>query len=1050
MNLVRASLRHPVVVLALVLAAMLFGGVSLTTIPVQLTPDVERPVITVRTNWPGAAPADVEREIITQQENALKGVDGLQDMTSAARRGGASITLEFGLETNMADAMLDVSNRLNQISSYPDEAKEPRLDTAGSEDTPIASLVLERLPGNERPMTSYGDLADNRIANTLERVPGVALVRVYGTGERQLQIEIDPVRLAMYRLSVSDVISALRNANISTSAGFVNEGKRRYLVRIDGDLNTVDRVTSVLLRSERNAFGLQSARITVGDIANVKFGYEDSRMVLRSLGQPAMSMSVLAESRTNVMDTMERVRQEIDKLNATILKKEGVHLGIIYDQTDYVRNAIDLVLQNVYVGGALAALILLAFLRSGRATLIVSLSIPISIIGTFLGMSLLGRSLNVISLAGLAFAVGMVVDAAIVVLENIFRHRELGMSRARAAEVGARQVWEAVLVSSLTTVVVFIPLLLMKDEVGQLFRDIAVAVVVSVCLSMLVAITVIPVLARRILGKRRESSSLPPLPVLGPMAGAIQNGLMHLIAIITAKRRTAILTVGIVACSSIALTATLTPKLEYLPEGNRNMAFGAVRPPPGYNLDMVMQIADRIENAVRPLWAKNTGPDSLPGQPPKIEHFSFRAFGSGYIEVIATSVDPSRVAELIPVMRKPIFDEPGTYGFMSQPSLFSRHGGGARAILVNISGDDLATLADVARTLAAKIGDVFPRRDGYQLQPRPGLELGTPEIRLHPDPVRLRDAGVSARDFAYSIDVFNDGMQVSELTIGNDRVDLTLKAPDALASATQDIGNLPVVTADGTIVPARSLANIEITEGPAQIQHVDGLRTFSLQIRPPANVPLQETIERLEQEVIAPVLEAGIPKNVNVGISGVAGKLDTIWTELLWQLALAACIVFLLMAALFGSLRYPLMIMVTLPIAFAGGMASLGILNLFIHTPLDLLTALGFVILIGIVVNNAILLVHQSLYNHRQEGLSMVVAVREATRARLRPIFMSTLTSLFGMAPLVLFPGAGSELYRGLGAVVLGGLLLSMIMTLLVVPALMCLIPDGKAKRNLI
>jgi HAE1 family hydrophobic/amphiphilic exporter-1 len=759
-------------------------------------------------------------------------------------------------------------------------------------------------------------------------------------------------------------------------------------------------------------------------------------MVLRSMGEPAISFSLMAETDTNIMTAMDKVRAEIDEMNATLLPREGLRLRIVYDQTDYVRQAINLVVQNIYVGGTLAALVLFAFLRSARATLVISLAIPISTIGTFVGMTLLGRTINVISMAGLSFAVGMVVDAAIVVLENIYRYREQGLSRARAAEVGARQVWGAVLASSLTTIVVFVPLLLMKQETGQMFRDIAVAISVSITLSMLVAITVVPVLARRRLGPRGGDRAPLALPPLDGAARIFSSALDRILARITADRKSAILAVGGITAACLALTFPLLPKLEYLPEGNRNMAFGSVRPPPGYNLTTTKSIAERIENAVRPLWGPG---DSARGAPPRIDNFSFRAYENGYIEVSATAVDPTRVAELIPLMQAPIFDEPGTYGYMTQPSLFSRRSGSGRSIDIDISGDDMEDVAAVARG-SPVLERVFPRRAGYQMQPRPGLELGAPEVRLTPDPVRLRDAGVSASDFARSIDVFNDGMRVLEINVANQRIDLTLKGRDNVHDATQDIAKLPVVTADGTVVRAASLSEIEVTEGPTEIRHTEGRRTITLQLRPPNSVALQSAIERLRAEVVTPAIREGLPEGVRIEVSGVPGKLAATWSELIWQLLIAGGVVYLIMAVLFESLLYPLIIMITMPMASAGALVCLGLLNLFVYTPLDMLTMLGFVILIGTVVNNAILLVDQSLFLNRKEGLEMRRAVALASRSRVRPIFMSTLTSLFGMAPLVLFPGAGTELYRGLGAVVLGGLALSTFLTLLVVPALMCLV----------
>ena len=647
-----------------------------------------------------------------------------------------------------------------------------------------------------------------------------------------------------------------------------------------------------------------------------------------------------------------------------------------------------------------------------------------------------------ISLAGFAFAVGMVVDAAIVVLENIYRLRERGLPVAEAAYLGAKQVWGAVLVSALTTVMVFIPILALQLEIGQLFRDIAVAISVAVLLSLIVSITVIPALSRYLLTRRHGGdvdASRLHLPGVDGFASAFVAMVMGFTRRIVANRGLALLVVG--GTSTVALLGAwqFLPKLEYLPEGNRNLVFGVMIPPPGYNLETMTEIAEGIEADIRPHWASVTGPEAAPGEPPKIERFFFVASRARTF-LGAVSMEPQRAGELIEVLREPVFREPGTFGFINQPSVFGRGIGGGRRIDLDISGPELEQILGVAGRAVSKIVGALPLNEGNQLRPKPGLELGAPEVRVIPDRIRLADNGLTAQQLADTIDTFNDGLRVAEVTVGNDRLDLTIKGPQLHVTQTQGIDNLPVVTASGRIVPANSLADVILTAGPTEIRHRERFRTVTLEIRPAPGMALESALDILRERVIEPLEAEGLPPGTKIRLSGTADKLSQTWDAMVIQLLLALAIVYLVMAVLFESFIYPLVILLSVPLAAAGGVAGLAILNMFTFQPLDMLTLLGFVILIGIVVNNAILLVHQTLFHCRQGGMAPKDAILEATRDRIRPIFMSTLTSVFGMLPLVLFPGAGSELYRGLGSVVVGGLSLSAVLTLLIVPPMLSML----------
>ena len=1050
MNIINGAINRPTAVIAAVLLAVLFGLVALRTIPIQLAPDVNRPVITITTEWFGAAPVEVEREIINRQEEQLAGIEGLRAITGRSEQGRARITLEFRVGTNMDRALLLVANRLDRVTRYPEEVDQPTLDTAGSDDNAIAWFIVNQLEGNDRPVHEFGDFVADIIKERIERVPGVGRVNVFGGSEREIHIVVEPAALARYRLTVGEMANALRDANISLGAGDIDEGKRRYVVRTEGELNNLGVIREVLLRGHGD--GNSGGRVTVGDIAEVRFGYQEPGATIRYLGRPSIAFNAARQTGANVIEIMHGIRAAVAELNQSVVPGAGLRLRQVYDETVYINSAITLVQQNIWVGGTLAALILLLFLRSVRATVVISLAIPVSVVGAFVAMAGLGRSINVISLAGLAFAVGMVVDAAIVVLENIYRHKEAGRSNAHAAFLGAQQVWGAVLVSALTTVMVFIPVLVMQLEAGQLFRDIAVAISVAVTLSLLVSITVIPALSKRLLsegagggeGVGGGEAGKPAvrrifLPVIDHAAQRFAGAIAAFTdGVVRSKTRAFAITVAVTVIASVGAWQLL-PKLEYLPEGNRNLLFGIIIPPPGYNLGTTTKIAEGIENETKHLWAQDENDVASPDEPPKIARFFYVATRARtFLGVVA--VTPERVAELKPILSEPVFREPGTFGFITQPSIFGRGIGGGRKIDLDVSGPDLESVLQVANHAFGRIVGLFPRQDGHEWRPLPGLELGAPEVRIIPHRLRLSDSGVTAQEFARTIDAFNDGLRATQSTVDGKLVDIVLKGHAQSVQSTQGIGSLPIVTADGRVIPASSVADIVLTAGPTEIRHRERFRTITLEVRPSQTLPLESAIDLIRAQVIAPLEAGGLPSGVKLRLSGTADKLVETSNAMAINLGLSLVIVFLVMAVLFESFVYPLIILLSVPVAAAGGVAGLAVLNLYTYQALDMLTMLGFIILIGIVVNNAILLVHQTLHLIRQESLPADQAIRRATRNRIRPIFMSTLTSVFGMLPLVLFPGAGSELYRGLGSVVVGGLSLSAIITLLIVPPMMALL----------
>ncbi|MAV87030.1 MAG: acriflavin resistance protein [Rhodospirillaceae bacterium] len=1044
MNLIQLSIFRPTAVISVVLMVILFGWVSLQKIPIQMAPDVRQPVIIIKTSWRGASPTEVEREIVSKQEEALKGIEGLKRILGEAKTNSGVVTLEFSPGLDFNRTLLLTANRLDRVTGYPEEADEPEISTSGTEDNAIAWFSLTRLDGNERPMSTYGDFLRDVIQERFERIPGIGGVNLFGETEREVQIIVDPEKLALYRITIPEMVRKLRAENTSVTGGDINEGKRRYVVRTEGELSTLNQIRGILIRSEaKGNIGPNLGRVKLSDVADVQVAYKERFGRARFRGRPALGMNVTREQGANVLQTMKEVRATALALADGPVLAAGLKMRQVYDETDYINSSIDLVIQNIYYGGGLAILILILFLRSWRPTIVIGAAIPVSVIGTFVAMAFLGRSLNVVSLAGIAFAVGMVVDAAIVVLENIFRLRQQGMSSSEAAYRGTSQVWPAVLVSSLTTVMVFIPILFMDLEAGQLFRDIGVAISVSVILSLLVSVTLIPALSNYIFKNEKFSTGEKlRLPVVDVFASAFVKFWVSFAKYVVQRKAQALGFVCLVTFGAGFFAWVALPKIDYLPTGNRNLVIGFVQPPSGYNLDTMSRIMTRVQEKTRKYWADvpskaGKALEKVKGDVQKqIDRFFYVAL-RGRAFIAGTHIDDSKVSNLIPILQNPAREEPGTFAFVFQPSLWGRSIGSGRGINVDVMGPDLEQNYKIAQTVFFRLLSKFPPREGNRIRPKPGLSLGEPEIRITPNRLKLADNGVTSFELGQTIDALNDGLRIAEVTFEGKRLDLTLMGKGYEKETTQAIYQLPIVTQSGRIVPIEALSDIEVTNGPSQIRRINRFRTVTLQVSPKDNIPLEGAIDTIRDQVVAPMIERGLPDGVQIQISGSADKLQETWDEIIFDILLSIVIVYLVMAILFESFIYPLIVMLSVPVAAAGGLMGLSILNIFVDQSLDMLTMMGFIILIGIVVNNAILLVHQTLHHIREEGMLPGDAIEEATRNRVRPIFMSTLTSIFGMLPLVVFPGAGSELYRGLGSVVLGGLSLSAILTLALVPPIM-------------
>jgi HAE1 family hydrophobic/amphiphilic exporter-1 len=1024
MNAIKFSIEKPVTIIVGVVLIILFGIIGLTRMPYQLSPTVIEPEITVTTTWSGATPYEVEREIIEEQEKVLKGIPGLVEMESASFNSRGTVTLRFSIGTDADDALLRVSNKLDEVPSYPENVDKPIITATGAATSPVIWMVLKTTGDNPQSPYQYRTYFENNIRQYLERTTGVADLFIGGGIEKEMHIILQPEKLAAFGLTVSELIEILRAENINISAGVMGVGRRDYRIRTIGEFKSVADIENIVIRST----GRQ--RIRVSDLATVKFGYEKLATAMLHLGEEGIAIGVKPEPGANILELTDRLEAVVKRLNSEKLASEKIKLEWVYDQRPYIRGAIKLVRQNIIIGGTLAIIVLLVFLRSFISTLVVATAIPVSIIGTFIFMNLMGRNLNVISLAGIAFAVGMLIDSAIVVLENIDRHCSMGKSAFQAAYDGAREVWGAILASTLTTIAVFLPVIFMEQEAGQLFRDIAIAVTFAVGLSLFVSVSVIPMFSRRLFELSGSKDSCKTDIQVGSEVGSrLVNGIMAVVKGVTRNWMTRAGTILVFSIVSILGAWMLLPKAEYLPQGNRNLVISILIPPPGLSFDERKAIGEHIYRFNAPYFNKDN--DRFPG----IQNMFY--VGAEQIMLFgATSIHEQRAGEMLPLFRRTIFSIPGMFGVSTQAGVFQTSLGRGRTIEVNISGDDLNRIVEVAGAMYGAILKEIPQA---QIRPVPSLELLFPEVQLVPVRDRLKAVKLTARDFGIALDVLMDGRDIGDFKQeGQKKIDLILKASEADIHTPEKLYHSMIAIPDGRIVPVSSLSNLERTTGITQIRHLERQRTITLQVTPPFSIPLQQAMETINTRIIGPMGGQGKLQGTDVRQSGVADKLTETRQILQWDFILAAIIAYLLMAALFSNFIYPLIIMFTLPLAGVGGLLGLKLVNWIITPqPFDILTMLGFIILVGVVVNNAILIVHQALNNVRLDGMSHREAVLESTRTRLRPIYMSAATSIFGMLPLVLIPGPGSEFYRGLGSVVLGGLAVSTLFTVLVIPSLL-------------
>ena len=1027
---------------------VVLGIVATLRVPVQMIPDLDVRTVQVRTAWPGATPQDIEKEILIEQEEYLRSIPSLLRIEATASSGEARVELEFPHGVDINETLIRVNNALSQVPSYPDTVNQPRIYAESFSSNSFMYFRVAPLDGNPRglDMDMMRDFVSDNVRTRMENVPGVSSVEVWGGADRQIQILLNPAALAERGLTVGDVRDALRARNRDVTGGELETGKRRYLLRTIGRFNDIESLDRLILSNRAGQV------IRLGDVASVRLDhFEISRDAFVN-GKPVLFLAVNRELGSNVIEIKDGMFAEVERINDELLELAGMELRLNATDTVYVEQSIATVWRNLLLGAVLATLVMYLFLGSARMTLVGVIGIPICTIAAFIGLLLAGRTINVISLAGVAFSIGMTLDNTIVVLESIEWERRKGLKRLQAAVTGVQKVWPAVLASTLTTVLVFIPIVFIEEEAGQLYGDIAIGVSATILVSMLVAITVVPTAAANF-ALHDE--------VKGFGGGATDGGMRRVLGVVnwlieTAMRRAVVMLVTLVLCAGVIVG--LTPPAEYLPPGEEPKVFGRMNAPPGYNLGTMREIGHDVQEYFLP-YLDDEPEQFARGETavPALDYLIISIRASGLF-LIAEPRDKSQVNALMDAIDAKYSEYAGMRSFTTRGSIITSNDGGTRSINLDIFGPELEPIYDVATAAYNRAREVF---GNPRIQANPAtLSLSQPLIEIHPDWDRAAELGINTSDIGFTVAALTDGAYVDEFFLADDKIDMYLYSDAGPNASPQGLADMPVFTRGGGVVPLSSIANVVETVDTSTVRRVDGRRTVTLSIIPPETVALETGVGIVREDVLGYLRSNGtIPASVNIEISGASDQLEATQKSLTGNYLVALVLVYLVMVAIFTHWGYPLLIMTTIPLGVAGGIAGLALLNAVgaalpmlgfnaVHQPFDMISMLGFLILMGTVVNNPILIVHRAAENCRSGAMNAAEAVREAVESRLRPIAMSAITTIFGLAPLVFIPGEGTELYRGVGAIVLFGLAGAAIVTLTFLPAMTVMVLSWSQRRQ--
>jgi hydrophobic/amphiphilic exporter-1 (mainly G- bacteria), HAE1 family len=1032
MSIPRFAIHRPIMMAMICSIVILLGGISLTRLPVDLLPDIQQPTITVRVNYPGVGPLEMEELITRPLEQALSATAGLERINSTSQEGSSMLRLNFAWSLDLNEAMNDIRTRIDRVRGrLPEDAEPPTIFKFDSNSQPIMGIGVE---GNYDRVT-LREMAENILSPRLERVPGVASVTVNGGLRRQIHVELSKEKIQALDLSVDRIVNIVKTENQNIPLGEIYRGDMSYLVRSQGQFSNLDQIRDLVVMTKAGV------PVYIKDIADVKDSTEDIRSVMRINGKPGVRMQVQKQSGTNTVQIAELVRAEVERVNREV---PGVHLSVIDDSARYIERSINAVKEHVMIGSVLVIVVIFMFLRNFRSTLIVCTSIPISVIGTFALLYFSGMTLNTMTFGGLALGVGMIVDAAIVVLENSFRHMEHhGKDRLTASVDGSEEVWSAILASILTHIAVFVPLLFLTGVSSIMFRQLSVVVVFSLLMSLFVAVTLVPVLCSKLL-------VLPPPPEKRSGIGgrlytlseraldAMDDGYRRLIHLALAHRPTVIgLAVASVVAAIVILPSIPTELSTQTDEGQVNVN---VELAIGTRVERTDAVLQRLEQMVEQLVPERQtiivsggggqGPGFGPGG---------GSTHRGQMQIMLTPKDErKRTSEQIAMdLRRQLSGLPGVIiranasGGNNQMNRFLSGGGnnnfGGRLAL-EIRGEDL----NDARRLAQGAKDLMDATPGIA-DARIGRDEGRPELAVHVDRPKAALLGLTVTSIANTIRTNVAGTQAAMYREHGNEYPIVVRLREEQRQQVGDVQDVLVNTTSGQAMPAKNLVTVENETGPVQIERKNQQRIITVNAEP--ETTLSDAVTAVQQRLP----QLGVPQDFQVGFGAEVEEQAKAFNQLRMVLILALVLVYAVMASQYESLRDPFIIMFSVPTAAIGVVLALKLTN----TAFNMQAYIGIIMLAGIVVSNGILLVDYTNVLRRRDGLPLREAVEMAGRTRLRPILMTSIATALGLVPMSLGIGEGSELQVPLARVVIGGLTTSLLITLVLVPTVYTLFEEG-------
>ena len=1055
-RLIEIATERRVTIVMLMVAIVLFGMVSLSRLKLNLLPDISYPTVTVRTELTGAAPVEVENLLTKPIEEAVGVIRNVRLVRSVSRSGQSDVTLEFLWGTNMDIAGVDVREKLD-ILNLPLEASRPLLLRFDPSSEPIMRLGLlykEDAVGladsTEARLKSLRRLAEDRIKTDLEAEEGTAAVKVSGGLEDEIEIRIDQQKLSQLGLSINEIAARIRAENVNLSGGRLEEGNQRFLVRTLNEFQSIDEMRDAIVAY------VADRPVYLRDVATVERGYKEREAITRVRGRESVELAVYKEGDANTVQVASRIAARLATLNESL--PEEIEVVTIYDQSKFISASVNDVRNAAILGGIIAIIVLYGFLGDARATTITGIAIPVSVIGTFLLMYLNNVSLNIMSLGGIALAVGMLVDNSIVVLENIVRKKEQGEGIVDAARNGTTEVAGAVVAATLTTIAVFFPMVFISGIAGQLFRDQALTVTFALVFSLIVALTLIPMLASLGADNRYHnvSETTPPgwftrgVAFIVRMLGFVFAGLKWLFwailwvpswllqrlyrmiaAVYPGLLRWSLhhrLAVILVAALVFAGTMSLIPRLgtELIPQLSQGEFNVDLRLAPGAPLaetDRAIQAAQSATDGIDAVALDY----SVAGTGNRLDANPVDAGDNTGTLSIALQAGAGRAEEnaTMEAMRAELSRLPGVQYEFSRPALMSF----ASPLQIEISGYDLEGLSRVSGMVVQEMSASERFTDI-----KTTVERGNPEIQIVFDQERAAKLGLAVRDIANRVVANVRGELATRYTWRDKKIDVLVRSVDTRQSSIEEIRRLIVNPASDRPVSLDAVADISVSQGPAEIRRVAQERVAII------------TANLAYGDLGAAAIEAGsilnrtpMPDGITALVSGQSEEMQESFQSMQFALALAIFLVYLVMASQFESLIHPFVILFTIPLALVGAVLALFVTG----TTINIVALIGVIMLAGIVVNNAIVLV--DLINQlRAEGKERIEAIMEAGAARLRPILMTSLTTALGLLPMAVGVGEGAEVRAPMAITVIGGLLVSTFLTLVVIPVVYSLMDRKK------